>query len=508
MNTKQHNGNQQRQAIIWGRFSDDKQSDGDSKPRQERLNRALAKREVIKVLAEYFDPATSVKVGATPLFKKVVSELPAGVGIICENLDRINRGHPWRAKAYIADILEAGHFIITSQDGREYNTDTIEDLDTMVLGDMAANVARYENNKRIKRVNEAIGNAIDLARKGIPAPLGSWLPPHVRYNFETGKYDIDKPIKAVYQRLFTEYLSGKGSRTICQGLNADGTPTLRKKTGAWTESTILKLLRNERAIGILTINGERIVAGYEKAVTEDLFYQVQSMLEKNTNRHGNRTAEIQNVFRGVCHCSVCGGSMKVFKGRWLGCLGFRNKKLDPTGKPCSIKNMIPFPEVEREFISWFVPTAKDALLGKDDSQSRIDALQAKKDALKAKIEQTIALLDAGLALPEVQSRLTKLEAERRETEANLSEAKAEQSSKAVMPDTMNQLEAIMREANLGNQDTRRKIANIVPSLVKSVVINISDKLYPSFRVILTNDRVIEYTMTLMSHYGKHPYKPA
>ncbi|MCX6924998.1 MAG: hypothetical protein NT154_17560, partial [Verrucomicrobia bacterium] len=49
--------------------------------RQERLNRAYAKREGIKVLAEYFDEATSVKDGATPLFRKVIAELPNQVGI-------------------------------------------------------------------------------------------------------------------------------------------------------------------------------------------------------------------------------------------------------------------------------------------------------------------------------------------------------------------------------------------------------------------------------------------
>jgi hypothetical protein len=45
------------------------------------LNHAIAKREGITVIAEHFDPGTSVKDGATPLFKKVISELPEGVGI-------------------------------------------------------------------------------------------------------------------------------------------------------------------------------------------------------------------------------------------------------------------------------------------------------------------------------------------------------------------------------------------------------------------------------------------
>ena len=95
----------------------------------------------IKIIAENFDPGTSVKDGITPLFRKVVAELPPGVGIVCENLDRINRAHPWRAKAFLLDLIDAGRFIVTSQDGKEYNSETIEEIETMVIGDMSANVA-------------------------------------------------------------------------------------------------------------------------------------------------------------------------------------------------------------------------------------------------------------------------------------------------------------------------------------------------------------------------------
>ena len=104
-----------RQAITWGRFSSDQQKDGDSKDRQDRLNRATAKRLDISIIAEHFDKAQSVKDGATPLFKTIISKLPKSVGIITENLDRINRGHPWRAKKHILPtLLKRGHFIITS----------------------------------------------------------------------------------------------------------------------------------------------------------------------------------------------------------------------------------------------------------------------------------------------------------------------------------------------------------------------------------------------------------
>src|ERR1035441_4938887 len=143
-----------------------------------------------------------------------------------------------------------------------------------------------------------------------------------------------------------------------------------------------------------------------------LFYQVQSMLAKNVNRRGNRTAEkVQNVFRNLCRCSVCGGAVKVYKDRYLGCSGYRTSRQDKNGKPCTVKNLVPFAEMEREFISWFVPQAKEALLGNDDSFPRIDALEARQKALASRIETTLGLLDDidnPLPVEQIKSRLTKL----------------------------------------------------------------------------------------------------
>jgi len=494
MNTK----NSGKQAIIWGRYSSDKQAEGDSRDRQERLNRAFAERQGIKVLAEYFDEATSVKDKPTPLFMKVLAELPSQVGIICENLDRINRGHPWRAKAFIADILDAGHFIATSQDSREYTAESIEQLDTMVIGDMSTNVARYENNKRTKRVNEEIQKALDLARQGKPAPLGAWLPAHLKYNFETHTYDINQENKATIKRIFNEYKSGKGTKTICKGLNNDNTRTFgSKKEGAWTASTISKILRNERAIGTLTIKGERMPNAFQPAITESLFFQVQSMLAKNINRRGKRDAEkVQNVFRNLCFCSVCGAAVKVYAGKYLGCSGYRRGTRDKNGKPCTVKNLVPFAEMEQEFLEWFVPQAKDALLGKDDTLPVIDALQAKLTALQGKIDKALDwLVDDKSPMPEeqIKSRISKMEVEKRQVEASIAEAKAKSSSKAVLPNTLHQLNTLIHDSTvLGNQETRRKIAALVPSIVQSVVVDIKSKLFPSFTCCLVDGQTIEW----------------
>jgi DNA invertase Pin-like site-specific DNA recombinase len=481
-----------RQAIIWGRFSSDKQADGDSRERQERLNRALAKREGIHVIKEHFDPAASVKDGATPLFKKVIASLPEGVGIITENLDRINRGHPWRAKAFIADILEAGHFIITSQDGREYNADSISQLETLLLGDMATNVAYAENSKRTKRVREAKAQAVALSRKGIPSPLGSWLPPHLKYNFDTKQYDIRQDRLNIVKRIFKEYAAGKGVTSICKGLNLDKLATFRFKRG-WSKVTIFTMLRYEGLIGVLNYNEERIPKAFPLAIKEDLFYKVQSMLQVNKQRHGKYSSNtVRNIFRGLCHCSNCGNRMQVTADNYLGCSGYQIGK-------CSIKHMVRFKELEQEFLQWFIPQAKDLLLGKDEGLTGIKTLEAKLNGCIKRIDETLSLLDEGLAVAQVKERLIKLQKEKDKLEDELQQSRAEHSSKSSFPDTLHQLDMLIDGCIEGNQEARKKVSSIVPSIVKDVVIDIEHRHQPSFQVTLHDGQTLNWTYHIVEY---------
>jgi len=484
----------QRQAIIWGRFSSDQQKDGDSKTRQDRLNHALAKREGIQIVAEHFDEGVSVKDGATEKFKKVIANLPQGVGIICENLDRISRGKPWRAKAMLLDIIEDGHFIITSQDGREYNEQTIEEIDTLLLGDLSTNLARIENNKRTKRVREAKANAVDLARQGKPAPFGKWLPAHIKYNPDTNQYDIREDRRKVIEKIFKDYSNGKGVCSITKDLNLSGTPTFRGKgkIGGWQRTTIFTLLRYEGLIGVFNYKSERIVNAWKPAIPEKLFYKVQSILEVNKTKHGNHSSpNVNSILRGVAKCSHCGSTMKVTTDGYLACYGHQIAK-------CKIKNMLrDYKEIEWAFINWFVDAAKDTLLGKDEASVSIEALMAKKSALIAKIDETVMLLDKmepnrGYATDAIEKRLTKLQSEANEVDNEIATAKTTRANNATLPETFEQLQSYVDGVMMNDQDIRKKIAAIVPTIVERVDVDIADKVFPSFNVHLINGEDIKW----------------
>ena len=464
-----------RQAIIWGRFSSAQQEEGDSRDRQDRLNRQLAKREGIEVIAEYFDEGVSVKEGVTPKFKAVLAKLPKGVGIICEDLDRINRAHPIDQLAYIKSIIEKGHFIVTSSDGHCYDSETINQVATLAVGSIKATVGYGENQKRINRVREEKGKAIELARQGKPAPLGAWLPSHLKYNFETHQYDFardasGKLIKEIVERIFTEYTQGKGTSSIAKGLNRDGVLTFGSKiANGWTRSSISEMLRYEGLIGVLNIKGERIPNAFPPAIPEKLFFKVQGMLESNVNRGGNITGDkVNNVFRGILKCPHCGKSVKVYKGRNLGCSGYRDGQ-------CTVKTMIPYKALETAMVHWLVFDVAKDIIGKDESAEQLSSLKQKHENLSKFIEERVALfMDPEkantLPLAAIEKQLTKLEAEKKAIEAAMSGIQVKETRNASQ--VFEQMKLFL---NLGDMENRKQLSAMVPQVVKAITVDLEDR---------------------------------
>lgn len=150
---------------------------------------------------------------------------------------------------------------------------------------------------------------------------------------ENGNLVINKKEAKIIERIFKEYLSGKGCFTIAKEFNEENIPTV---TGAkWNESTILQMLKNEKYKGdaILqkyyspnylnsrTVRNNGVLDSYyiqnnhEAIVPRELWEEVQIEIKKRATANGN-TKETKKKYQNrypltkMLYCSKCGATLR------------------------------------------------------------------------------------------------------------------------------------------------------------------------------------------------------
>lgn len=136
----------------------------------------------------------------------------------------------------------------------------------------------------------------------------------------------------IIQRIYTEYLAGKGCFKLAKILNAEGVPTV---TGAnWGETSILEILKNEKYKGdaflqktyvadhlskqrkrnMGEVDSFYIEENHSPIITKEVWEAVQLEMKKRAQAYGNfkGSTKYQNRYplTGMLYCSKCGATLK------------------------------------------------------------------------------------------------------------------------------------------------------------------------------------------------------
>lgn len=148
-----------------------------------------------------------------------------------------------------------------------------------------------------------------------------------------GDLVVNREEAKIVQRIFTDYLTGKGVFTIARGLNDEGVPTI--KGGKWQESTILQILKNEKYKGDAHLqkyytpdylmhrtyknNGEidsyYIEGNHHPIISNEMWEKVQEEIVKRAEGKGNIEGDRDKYtnrypLTGMLFCSKCGFSLR------------------------------------------------------------------------------------------------------------------------------------------------------------------------------------------------------
>jgi site-specific DNA recombinase len=150
---------------------------------------------------------------------------------------------------------------------------------------------------------------------------------------EYGELVINPNEAEIVERIYKEYLSGKGSFTIAKELNEEGIQTV---TGAsWHDSTILSILKNEKYKGdaILQkyfipdnikkikvrnkgeVDSYYIEDNHTPIITSEMWEKVQKEIKRRAEIKGNIEGDTEKYKKrypltGMLYCSKCGAPLK------------------------------------------------------------------------------------------------------------------------------------------------------------------------------------------------------
>lgn len=148
------------------------------------------------------------------------------------------------------------------------------------------------------------------------------------YRLVNGTFILLPDEAAIVRRVFEEYLSGKGTEAIANGLNADG---LTNRGGKWYPSVIAHMLRNVDYTGNLLLQktyredhltkrkryNDGVLPQYfveeahEAIVDADTFETVQKETEKRQAAYRHEKTGLEKyAFTGLIVCAICGRKYK------------------------------------------------------------------------------------------------------------------------------------------------------------------------------------------------------
>lgn len=314
-----------------------------------------------------------VKTGHLGRFLELVAtgQIAVGSYLLVENFDRLSRQAPIDAQAQFIAILQAGIKIVTLTDGQVYERG--RDFTQMIIS--LTIMSRGHEESARKSYNSK--NNADALRRDMLAGLPRFLPQLVGWIDQeriAGSKDCKFTLNAhapTVQRIFELADQGVGPLSIARILNQEGRPPLKAIGTKWWETTVIRILKNEIAIGTLqvkdTIDGKLVPMGepiknyYPAVVSEELFWRVQRGKQK-AGQAGNKGMKYANLFPTITRCAHCGGGLGLVQSSKNDYKYYRCKRRYEDKTCPGPKALIPYGKLEAAILNNVTDFYRDASL--------------------------------------------------------------------------------------------------------------------------------------------------
>ena len=450
-------------AVIYARYSSSGQRE-ESIEGQIRECREYAARNNLRVVGEYSDHALTGRSDKRPDFQRMIRDSEKGhfTVLICWKIDRFSRDrydsaiYKYRLHRNGVRILYAKESIPEGPEGIIFES-IMEGYAEYYSKNLAQNIKRgyYENALACKVLSyPAYGY-----RKGAD-----------------GRYEINPDTAVIVQRVFSDYLSGKGTKQIADELNSAGYRNPRSG-GVLTVDFLRVMLQNKKYTGLYEYEDISIPDGIPRLISDADFERVQIMLSRKKTAPAAKMEKY--MLSGKLVCGKCGDTLAGEYGKsHTGTLHHyymcHNRKQKggcdlKRYRRDSLDQAVTDELIRLVMDDTFIEEVADLVIQYQDKeiteQSRIPGLEAQLQEIERKIGNLTKTLEDGLDSPAVRSRLVELEAQRTETETALAK------ERLTVPElTREQVIFFMEKLRKGDADDPKYRARLVETFLQAAYV--------------------------------------
>lgn len=507
-------------AYSYVRFSTVKQELGDSLRRQVEACEEYCKKHNLELHpVSYRDLGVSafkrknLEKGALAAFIDAVKtgKVAKGSYLVIEQFDRMSRAQTSTALQLLLDLVKAGIKVVTLDDQKVWDSDSINDTGNLVLAIVYMSRANNESQAKADRLSSIWGKkkkeaASGTARRIVTSECPRWLAPN---DDKTGFIVLEDRVESI-KKVFDMRINGHGVTAIVGKANEEqwpcpGKPPVRKSGESledynlrtrdgrviWHTSNVGRILHNRALLGEYQpfINdpeddNKRIpsgdpIQGYYPAVLDEVtFLRAQAKANRDGRFPGRRDASLKNWLQGLLRCT-CGHSFvrknKDSKAqpdyaRYY-CTARNNKVKRADGTLCPGANAKELETAVLTVVSTVAPAYFQGTARLEELKAKADVLEVDVSAAKQTRDRFVEAIGATKTpVKALVARLTEAEAECERLEKDLAAARAEIAD--LSGDFDDVFENIIKQVrSIENLDARAKLREELSRVIEKVVVN-------------------------------------
>jgi DNA invertase Pin-like site-specific DNA recombinase/chaperonin cofactor prefoldin len=451
-------------------------------------------------------------------------EIKQGSVLIIEKMDRFSRNEIDLVIPDFLNLLQSNVEIFSCVDNTHYTLADIRKNGMLLNYAVMAMAMANDYSKSLgSRIKKATDIKLAQCRNGLKMNMGPWMPNWVDFignPKQPGDFKLNEKADTI-KRIISEYIAGKSMFGIARGLIKDNIPSPQE--GKWAQYSISKILNSPKLLGTLDVKGIVIPNYYPSVITQAQWEQVQSKLKENSQRKGgsNTTDYVANLFRNRCKCAHCGSTLQARKvvrtTHYL--YTCPRKRLGA----CKSKSSMRVSYLEVDFFLLYLQQSPELLLSSNTTEhsEKVSRIQADILRLDKTIKDTTELIGL-VPITELKSKLTSLENKRQSLKTELDKLNSNMLTSSKAPQALADIKSIVGSffssasassidsllAQYGNTEEgfakaisahketqefdkavkeledkledntiRKKLLGLLPSLVKSIIIDTTKKRY-------------------------------